>query len=263
VYFSPSKLLATTFMTNDLPLDHPRYQAMLVRHRLEEGVREGLVAPAGLLAHGRGEAFDYLLGEKTPELSTKAIEVACALLLIAKRPVISVNGNAAVLAPAELVALAKTVPTRLEVNVFYGRTQERETKLAALLQAHGAEEVLGVNPDSKIPLLSSARGRVAKEGIFAADVVLVMLEDGDRTEALIAAGKKVIAIDLNPLSRTPQKATVAIVDNLLRCVPLMIATVERLREFSPERLQELVESFDNGAYLRDITAYVGERLRVK
>ena len=56
-------------------------------------------------------------------------------------------------------------------------------------------------------------------GIFDADVVLIPLEDGDRCEALVAMGKKVIAIDLNPLSRTARKATVSIVDNILRAVP--------------------------------------------
>ncbi len=50
----------------------------------------------------------------------------------------------------------------------------------------GAEEVLGVGDDASctIPELFSERRRVSCRGIYIADVVLVPLEDGDRTEAL-------------------------------------------------------------------------------
>lgn len=50
-------------------------------------------------------------------------------------------------------------------------------------------------------------------------MVLVPLEDGDRTEALRRMGKTVIAIDLNPLSRTSRAANITIVDNVIRAVP--------------------------------------------
>jgi len=60
-----------------------------------------------------------------------------------------------------------------------------------------------------------------------ADVVFVPLEDGDRCEALIAAGKQVLVVDLNPLSRTARAATVTIVDELTRVLeellPLLLA----------------------------------------
>ena len=55
--------------------------------------------------------------------------------------------------------------------------------------------------------------------MFAADVILVPLEDGDRCEALAGMGKTVIAIDLNPLSRTARRATLTIVDELTRALP--------------------------------------------
>ncbi|MEI6221942.1 MAG: phosphopantothenate/pantothenate synthetase [bacterium] len=244
----------------DIPENHPRYNSLLLRHKLEEGVNQGLVTPTGMVAHGRGEAFDYLLGEATPPATQAAIEAACALLLLAKHPVLSLNGNTTVLVPEEMIALGNAIPAKLEVNVFYGRTEERERKLAKYLEQFGAKNVLGVNPDGKIPLLESARGNVSKEGISAADVVLVALEDGDRTEALIKMGKKVIAIDLNPLSRTPQMATVAIVDNITRCVPLLTKTVETMRSWSRERLQDVAEGFDNTAYLRAILEHISNRL---
>ena len=47
----------------------------MTRERIEEGVREGVTSLAGLIAHGRGEAFDYLLGEKTHSFSKKSIRV--------------------------------------------------------------------------------------------------------------------------------------------------------------------------------------------
>ena len=50
------------------------------------------------------------------------------------------------------------------------------------------------------------RQYVNKEGIFKADAVFIPLEDGDRTEALIKNRKKVIVVDLNPMSRSAKKS---------------------------------------------------------
>ena len=46
--------------------DHPRYKSLLAREKLVEA--SDVVAKQGLIAHGRGEAFDYLLGEQTLSL---------------------------------------------------------------------------------------------------------------------------------------------------------------------------------------------------
>ena len=78
-----------------IPKSHPRAKSLLIREKLVEGFDDGLVAKEGLLAHGRGEAFDYLLGEKTANFAKKAIQAAAASLLLADIPVISVNGNIA------------------------------------------------------------------------------------------------------------------------------------------------------------------------
>ncbi|MEM0089589.1 MAG: phosphopantothenate/pantothenate synthetase family protein, partial [Archaeoglobaceae archaeon] len=80
-----------------IPKDHPRYESLVTREKLVEGVKLGITAIQGLIAHGRGEAFDYILGEKSNEFALKAEKVATATLLLAKHPVISVNGNTAVL----------------------------------------------------------------------------------------------------------------------------------------------------------------------
>ena len=44
---------------------HPRYDSLLRRHNLEVAAAKGMLADSALIAHGRGETFDYLLGEKT------------------------------------------------------------------------------------------------------------------------------------------------------------------------------------------------------
>jgi len=77
--------------------------------------------------------------------------------------------------------------------------------------------------------IDSPRRIVDKDGIFAADVVLVPLEDGDRTQALKRAGKTVITFDLNPLSRTAQTADITIVDNVIRGMRLLISACRKTR----------------------------------
>jgi 4-phosphopantoate--beta-alanine ligase len=58
-------------------------------------------------------------------------------------------------------------------------------------------------------------------------------------------GKKVIAIDLNPLSRTAKRATVSIVDNILRAVPNLTKQARLLSEESAADLDRLVREYDN------------------
>lgn len=50
-----------------IPDDHPRSQSLHYRHLLVDGMYNNIVTPSGLIAHGRGEAFDYILGEQTIE----------------------------------------------------------------------------------------------------------------------------------------------------------------------------------------------------
>ncbi|MEM0454732.1 MAG: hypothetical protein QXM81_02735, partial [Nitrososphaerota archaeon] len=46
------------------------------RERIVKGLTSGIVVPEGLLAHGRGEALDYLLGEETTPVAMEAIKAA-------------------------------------------------------------------------------------------------------------------------------------------------------------------------------------------
>lgn len=240
---------------------HPRAESLRIRERLIEGYKTGVTAIAGIVAHGRGEAFDYLIGEKTTSNALKAIEAAVTMLLAAKHPVISVNGNAAALTAEDIVKLAEEVNAKIEVNLFH-RSAERETAIARMLRDAGAKEVLGVGEASsaKIPEIASDRRGVDPKGILIADVVLVPLEDGDRTEALVRMGKKVIAIDLNPLSRTAQFATITIVDNIVRAMPILARIAARLRAENKEKLSKLAISFDNKENLGEAMRTINERL---
>jgi len=244
-----------------IPPTHPRYLSLLEREKVVSGVEEGYVALQGLIAHGRGECFDYLIGESTQPFAIRAIEAASAALLLAKHPVISVNGNVAALAPGEVVELARAIPAKIEVNLFY-RSRRREEKIAEILRKHGAVEVLGVGDDAScvIPELFSERRRVSCEGIYRADVVLVPLEDGDRTEALRRMGKTVIAIDLNPLSRTARAASITIVDNLTRAMPKLVEFVKALKGRPREHLVQVLENYDNRKVLGEAITFISRRL---
>ncbi len=243
-----------------IPKSHPRYHSLIFREKLARGFREGYVVPQGLIAHGRGEAFDYLIGECTTEPARKAMYAAVALMLLAERPVISVNGNVAALVAEDIVKLAEKTNAAIEVNLFY-RTSERVRKIAEIFRKLGVE-VLGTDEDQlcTVPELLSERRKVSCRGIYVADVVLVALEDGDRTEALRKMGKKVIAIDLNPLSRTARTANITIVDNITRAVPEMIKIADELRLEPRDKLEKIVHSYNNEETLREIIEHICKRL---
>ncbi|MDC8438144.1 MAG: phosphopantothenate/pantothenate synthetase, partial [Candidatus Nitrosotenuis sp.] len=188
----------------------------------------GLVAKEGLMAHGRGEAFDYLIGERTSRTAKNAIRAAAFMLQQAQNPVISVNGNIAGLCPKEIVELARASGAKIEVNLFYS-TEQRKQNIYKTLRRHGASEILGLDKRNsrRISGLDSARRVVDKDGIYSADVVVVPLEDGDRTMALKKSGKKVITFDLNPLSRTAQTADITIVDNVVRGIRELVTQCGR------------------------------------
>jgi 4-phosphopantoate--beta-alanine ligase len=107
--------------------------------------------------------------------------------------------------------------------------ERRKKSIAKSLKKAGAKQVLGTNPKSyrRISGLGSSRRIVDRDGIFTGDVILVPLEDGDRTAALKRAGKTVITFDLNPLSRTSQTADITIVDNIVRGMKLLVLACKK------------------------------------
>ena len=230
------------------PKDHPRYKSLLAREKLVKA--SDFVAKQGLIAHGRGEAFDYLLGEQTCLPALSAIKAAASALVEAKNPVISVNGNVVALAAREIARLSEVSGAKVEINLFH-RTPERISGLTKMMKKVGIN-ALGENADDKIPELSSERAKCCSDGIGSADVVLVPLEDGDRCEALVNMGKKVITIDLNPLSRTAQTAHITIVDELTRCLPLLTDKINSGTK---------IETFDNEKNLKDVLGFISYRLK--
>lgn len=242
----------------DIPTSHPRHASLMLREKLVKGYRSGIVVPQGLIAHGRGEMFDYLLGERTTKESRIASKAAAALLLKAKRPVISVNGNVAALCPREIVHFAEVARARIEVCLFH-RTDERISKIQRVLEENGAEGVLGFLPDAKIPGLDHMRGLCSKDGIYSADVVLIPLEDGDRAEALAKMGKKALAVDLNPMSRTSRAATVTIVDEVTRAIPELIRNVEDLAG-DPKAIRRVLKAYDRDENLKLVAKMMSTNL---
>jgi len=226
-----------------IPKSHPRYESLITRDKIVDGIKKGITSTQGLIAQGRGEAFDYLIGEKTTPSALNAEKNAAAMLILAKNPVISVNGNVAALVPEEIIWLSEAVNAPLEVNLFH-RTEERVKKIIQHLVSHGAKK-MRLKTDALIPGIEHERAKVDSSGIFSADVVLVPLEDGDRCKALVDMGKTVIAIDLNPLSRTAQTANVTIVDNVVRAIPNMTRFADELGRSDRDELKKLVEEFDN------------------
>lgn len=233
----------------EVPESHPRAGSLRTRERIVEGVEAELTSQQGLIAQGRGEAFDYLLGEQTLPSADAAARVGAAQLLLADRPVLSVNGNVAALAPEAIVELAGAVEAAIEVNLFH-RTEDRIERIATRLREHGAEGVLGPGAETRLPGLDHDRALVAAEGIAAADVVLVPLEDGDRAAALAELGKTEIVIDLNPLSRSARAAAIPVVDNLVRALPAMTAHARELDTADEGTLRGIVEGFDPEATRR-------------
>ncbi|MCL2115561.1 MAG: phosphopantothenate/pantothenate synthetase [Methanobrevibacter sp.] len=233
-----------------IPKNHPRYESLILREKIKKANEEGYLADSGMIAHGRGEAFDYLIGEKTIATAHEAIKAAVATFILAKDPVISVNGNSVALAIDDIINLAKVLNGKIEINLFY-RTKERVKIIKNLFEKKGTD-VLGSDDDELLFIedLESPRATASKNGIYSADLVLVSLEDGDRTEILVNSGKKVIAIDLNPLSRTAQMADITIVDNIIRTIPLMIEVANEFKEKDDKYLKMIIANFSNQENLK-------------
>lgn len=242
----------------EIPKDHPRYKSLMVREQLSRLVDEGLVNQTGLISHGRGEAFDYLMGEKTLKPSLEAEKAAAAFLLKAKRPLVCVNGNAAALNAPKLIELAETIPAPLEINLFH-RTEERVEKLVKYMEKNGGKNILGRNPDARIPGLNHDRALCSKT-LFDCDAIVVPIEDGDRAEALVKMGKSVISIDINPLSRTSKTATVPVCDEMTRALENIISFVKELKGKDSE-IEKIVKSYDSGKNRKEVLSEIAKNLQ--
>lgn len=226
--------------------DHPRYKSLVYREKIVEAHKNGILADSGMIAHGRGETFDYLIGEKTTSNSLNTIEVASCYFLTGKHPVLSVNGNTTALVAEEVAELSRILDIPVEINLYY-RTPERISNIEKVYTDLGVAELLGTDDDDFIdtPDLNGPRSPVSIEGISKADVIFIPLEDGDRAEKLAKLNKKIINVDLNPLSRTAQTSTVTIVDNIVRVMPLLIESVTKYMDYDRKELKNRINKFSN------------------
>jgi 4-phosphopantoate---beta-alanine ligase len=256
---APSDLASSDMTSNDVtsddsalndevPRSHPRYVSLMLREAIVAGVDAGVTSVHGLIAHGRGEALDYLLGERTHDFAQAAARAGAAMLLAAERPVVSVNGNAAALVPEGLIDLGRVLGAPLEVNIFHA-SAEREAAISGFLRQRGADQVLMPTQEAQLDYIESNRRFVHPDGILRADVVFVPLEDGDRCQALRRMGKEVITVDLNPLSRTARKASVTLVDNVVRALPALQAEIEALKNQGAAVWRREIDAYDHGQSL--------------
>ena len=235
-----------------IPKNHPRYESLLLRDKVKNAFLDGYLADSGMIAHGRGETFDFLLGEKTVPAAEEAMKAAVASLLLAEHPVLSVNGNTTALVIDEVIELARATDSKIEINLFY-RTEERVDKITKLFKDHGYEDILGTNYDDLyyFDKITNPRATASRQGIYIADVILVPLEDGDRAELLKEAGKKIICIDLNPLSRSSKMSDISIVDNVVRAIPEMTRLAREYKNKDEDFLLKIVNDFNNEENLKD------------
>ena len=235
-----------------IPKTHPRYESLLLRDKIVKAAERGYLADSAMIAHGRGEAFDYLIGEKTTYPAKRAMYVAVAALLLSENPVISVNGNATALAIDEIIEFAREINAKIEINLFY-RTDERVQIITSLFRDRGYKEILGTLDDDIEYLddIKNNRASASRTGIYSADTILIPLEDGDRAEILKKSGKNIITIDLNPLSRTSKMSDVSIMDNIVRAIPFMTRIAKDLKTQDKKVLMDMVNDFDNDENLKE------------
>jgi 4-phosphopantoate--beta-alanine ligase len=73
-------------------------------------------------------------------------------------------------------------------------------------------------------------------------------------------GKTVIAIDLNPLSRTAQWSSITIVDNIIRALPNLVAEARKQKDISKRELEKILQNFDNKKNLAAEIHLINKRL---
>ena len=66
-------------------------------------------------------------------------------------------------------------------------------------------------------------------------------------------GKDVVTVDLNPMSRTAKQASVTIVDNVVRALPLLC---EEIRKLTDSTAQNTLKKYSNEAVLQKALQHI-------
>jgi len=239
-----------------IPKDHPRYKSLVTREHLAECARTGIVSLEGLTSHGRGEAFDYLLGEKTSE----------SALLAGK----DCGGPAP----------HRKTPGALRERQHRGACGTRNR--ASPEGKRGARRGQPLPPDTRtgtadrdgssampVRTVFSGRSRSAssrspttgpfcrREGCLLPMSCLSRSKTATAARCSVGMGKKVIAIDLNPLSRTAKTATLTVVDEVTRALPEIAQACTAL---SDGKCRSLVAVMDNRVFLQEAKEEMARRL---
>jgi 4-phosphopantoate--beta-alanine ligase len=72
-------------------------------------------------------------------------------------------------------------------------------------------------------------------------------------------GKKTLAVDLNPMSRTSRAATVTIVDEVTRAIPELIRNVEDLAG-DPKAIRRVLRAYDRDENLKLVAKMMSTNL---
>jgi 4-phosphopantoate--beta-alanine ligase len=72
--------------------------------------------------------------------------------------------------------------------------------------------------------------------------------------------KTVIAIDLNPLSRTAKTASITIVDNVTRAITNIDKWVKILKNEDKNSLEVLISRWDNRKMILEVCAFISKKL---
>ena len=73
---------------------------------------------------------------------------------------------------------------------------------------------------------------------------------------------QVIAIDLNPLSRTSQCANVTIVNNLVRAIPNITKWIIKMKEMNKSNLEKMIKNWNNLSNLNETTDFISKSLNL-
>src|SRR5207249_4715125 len=106
------------------------------------------------------------------------------------------------------------------------------------------------------PRGGARRGGASARGVPPGDF---RERDGGRAEALVRMGKVVISVDLNPVSRTSQRATIPIVDELTRAILNTKKFVEELKE-NPEEAARVRRAYRRSGNLGAVYSFLEWRL---